>query len=456
LFGLFVSAILIFWNFLGPVKIYKEENLDLEQRQMSSFSTSIEVKKCGHKCYPTKLDKCCSCSDLRPITESYPSYVDGIGQTTTPHRNEHYCPVCNPENKERWEKKAVESQAKKKREELERQKVMEENERLAENDRILAMKVSSSGGLSSEPQLVKYSNGDVYVGELSSDGFRHGFGRMDYGPNEMDQLWYVGEWENGNPQGFGKKHWLDDLWYEGNWNNGKMHGVGHCHMNEVESLEGVFVEDEYEGAADQKVTISCQCGQVELPDLSPPTLRIECSCRDCRFKVLNCEERKWGTGCNGPRLPTRVKTYHRGLHLTYFKTHGISNSVIDKLTDSCIFSKIRPNAASTNMIAKCCGTIMVIDHWYYDQRVFMVIDDVARFSTQLPPPVYINDWADIPPEHRAIQEKRGERGERKLQNEETSKLWRERNLVNDQGDFFKRALKKYEEKGGVIEVLEFL
>ncbi|KAI0129727.1 hypothetical protein BJ170DRAFT_285441 [Xylariales sp. AK1849] len=54
-------------------------------------------KHCVHwaetQCSLTRK-QCCSCSDARPIAESYPEYVDGSGWVLGATRWAHYCPGC--------------------------------------------------------------------------------------------------------------------------------------------------------------------------------------------------------------------------------------------------------------------------------------------------------------------------------------------------------------------------
>jgi hypothetical protein len=108
----------------------------------------------------------------------------------------------------------------------------------------------ANGTAIDQPHTVEYSNGDVYVGELDSNGQRHGLGTMTYAlsdDGDDDVLSYTGSWSLGLHNGHGKKVWLDDLWYEGEWKDGMMHGKGVCHMNDVDVLEGMFENDEFCG-----------------------------------------------------------------------------------------------------------------------------------------------------------------------------------------------------------------
>ena len=149
--------------------------------------------------------------------------------------------MCNTKNYDKWVER-VERELKKKQEE-DAKKLAKEMERMRVEgeDRERARQLNED-----EDQRVEYSNGDVYVGKFK-DGARHGFGRMDYGDNEMDMLSYEGEWKDGCHEGEGIKRWIDEMWYRGSWKNGKMHGHGVCHQNEVDVMEGLFEEDEFCG-----------------------------------------------------------------------------------------------------------------------------------------------------------------------------------------------------------------
>jgi hypothetical protein len=203
-----------------------------------------ELKECNHFCYPSTLLKCCSCEDLRPLlaVDGYKAYIDGTGWTTTAARDDGYCPVCNTKNYDKWMTR-VQAQTKRKQKENEER---QEKERVrmsqAEQDRVAHAHIPHG-----ESGRVEYSsNGNVYVGHLLN-GEPHGQGRMDFGENDDDILYYLGEWVHGKHQGQGKKVWMDDLWYEGEWYNGMMHGQGTCHMNnQVDSLQGRFEEDVFQ------------------------------------------------------------------------------------------------------------------------------------------------------------------------------------------------------------------
>lgn len=195
----------------------------------SHHPISKEQKECGHYCYPSNLKKCCSCEDLRPISEDggYEAYIDGIGWTTTAARDDGYCPVCNTKNYDRWVAR-MEQQLKKKQQEDEARKRKEYQEQAASEEDRLRNSDKTHG-------KIDYSNGDVYVCDLK-DGNPHGKGRMEYALEDV--LNYDGEWVDGKHEGFGKKVFYEDpddgvnsMWYEGWWKDGMMNGQGVFHQD---------------------------------------------------------------------------------------------------------------------------------------------------------------------------------------------------------------------------------
>ena len=203
-----------------------------------------ELKTCGHYCYPSKLLKCCACEDLRPISASgfYESYVDGEGWTNKAARDDGYCPVCNTKNYDKWMARIKEQTEKKKMEDEKKEAEELKKKLLAEEDR---RKNDTGDNQVRHNVNVKYSNGDVYVGDIVK-GQPHGLGRMDYADNDDDILYYDGNWKNGKHEGVGKKVWIDDMWYDGEWKNGMMHGHGVFHVNDVDIMEGRFEEDVFQ------------------------------------------------------------------------------------------------------------------------------------------------------------------------------------------------------------------
>lgn len=211
----------------------------VDEREIERQTLARVVKACGHACYPSSVDKCCQCSDLRPVIPdgTYPTYEDGVGWTNSGFRKDGYCPVCCPNNLVRWQRE--------RRREADR--VAERNARLAaERDRAgeaLAEDRVRAARSASANAAFEYQNGDVYEGEWQ-DGLRHGFGRMTYAE---DGATYEGGWEHGLESGRGTKRYLDGIEYVGEFERGMMHGRGRFTMADGVVLDGAFLEDEWQG-----------------------------------------------------------------------------------------------------------------------------------------------------------------------------------------------------------------
>jgi hypothetical protein len=164
--------------------------------------------------------------------------VDGLGYTTTGARDDGYCPVCNTKNYDKFMKRVKKETERKRLEDEEKNRLEMEQAATAEEDR--AKNCNTTSG------RVEYSNGNVYIGEMSN-GHPNGSGRMDYGDNDNNILFYEGQWVHGKHHGHGYKQWMDNVRYDGEWSNSMMHGEGIYHMNEVDVLNGRFDEDEFCG-----------------------------------------------------------------------------------------------------------------------------------------------------------------------------------------------------------------
>ena len=62
--------------------------------QPSPFNSASSRKTCGHNYCGLSIPTCCACTDRRPLTASYPQYIDGQGLTSTGRRWSTYCPPC--------------------------------------------------------------------------------------------------------------------------------------------------------------------------------------------------------------------------------------------------------------------------------------------------------------------------------------------------------------------------
>lgn len=115
--------------------------------------------------------------------------------------------------------------------------------------------------------MLKYPNGDVYIGEVRS-GLRYGHGVMTYGTTKMV---YIGEWIDGHMHGNGIMKYADgSIFYEGEWRldgrdgfgvwtdtngdvytgefkNNKRHGKGVMKYNDGRTFEGEWREGRKRG-----------------------------------------------------------------------------------------------------------------------------------------------------------------------------------------------------------------
>lgn len=84
-----------------PVEI-TDKSIDMSNQKQGD-------KICGHRCSLALTEKCCACSDQRPVVDKYEMYVDGEGWkfTDSIRRGDYYCPECRAlcigVQKESWE-----------------------------------------------------------------------------------------------------------------------------------------------------------------------------------------------------------------------------------------------------------------------------------------------------------------------------------------------------------------
>ena len=139
---------------------------------------SRELKQCGHFCYPSNNPGCCTCMDARPVLagNSYPCYVDGRGWVNEGARDDGYCPVCNVNNLDAWEKKMRRELAKKAAKQQLAAKMRARAEAAAAADEQRASAATNATG---DVVTFQFSNGDVYHGQMVG-GRPHGYGKMAY------------------------------------------------------------------------------------------------------------------------------------------------------------------------------------------------------------------------------------------------------------------------------------
>jgi hypothetical protein len=83
-----------------------------------------------------------------------------------------------------------------------------------------------------------------YEGEWK-DGLMHGFGTKFWGIAEVEEYTnnkYIGQWKNNKQDGIGKYEWADGSYYEGPWKDGDQHGEGIYVFANGEVFKGKWVE----------------------------------------------------------------------------------------------------------------------------------------------------------------------------------------------------------------------
>jgi len=101
-----------------------------------------------------------------------------------------------------------------------------------------------------------YKNGDIYEGELNSNGQKHGKGTFIYTPIWQETIdffrnKYVGEWKDDKYHGqgtqtFGSVDWFGDK-YVGEFKDGKKHGQGTYTRANGDKYVGEYKEDKMHG-----------------------------------------------------------------------------------------------------------------------------------------------------------------------------------------------------------------
>jgi hypothetical protein len=76
----------------------------------------------------------------------------------------------------------------------------------------------------------------------------------------------------------------------------------------------------------------------------------------------------------GPQLPIEVLEYTRPLDLSYHS----NNFKIESGTNNLRFFKLRESSGSTNCVATCCHTTMMVDHPAYQKKAVLLFPDVLK------------------------------------------------------------------------------
>ena len=93
-----------------------------------------------------------------------------------------------------------------------------------------------------EIEKIKYSNGEIYSGELRDEEF-HGIGTI----TRKDGAKYQGSWKKGVMHGKGKRKYIGGDLYEGDFKNNKRHGKGTHNYNNKDQYVGHFKNNKMHG-----------------------------------------------------------------------------------------------------------------------------------------------------------------------------------------------------------------
>ncbi|MBS0615082.1 MAG: hypothetical protein JSR58_00840 [Verrucomicrobia bacterium] len=107
-----------------------------------------------------------------------------------------------------------------------------------------------------QSKRINFPNGDVYEGQVNSQGKPHGKGTLTYSPsNQEERIKYVGEFQDGALTGTGAVYWKDGDIGEGQFVNGKQHGPGTRQSVDGTYCQGIFIDNAMTGK-----------GVIKLPD----------------------------------------------------------------------------------------------------------------------------------------------------------------------------------------------
>jgi hypothetical protein len=94
---------------------------------------------------------------------------------------------------------------------------------------------------------------------------------------------------------------------------------------------------------------------------------------DCRQKL------QWAESEGGPAVPKAVIQHERPLDIVYFG----NSFAVETGAENLAFFKLRDGCRSTNMVASCCHTTMMVDNpGYQEQAVLAFVDILAGLETE--------------------------------------------------------------------------
>jgi len=116
--------------------------------------------------------------------------------------------------------------------------------------------------------------------------------------------------------------------------------------------------------------LTCNCGNVKMRFAnSMPRYSAKCCCMDCVQKMLWCENQ------GGPAVPHAVAKHRAPVILKYVDNRFEVVQGQDRLR----FFKIREGASSTNCVADCCHTLMLVDHPCYEGNTLLTFPEVSTW-----------------------------------------------------------------------------
>lgn len=145
-------------------------------------------------------------------------------------------------------------------------------------------------------------------------------------------------------------------------------------------------------------SLRCRCGSVKVTfPRKAPVHKWECCCVDCFEKNL------WSCRAGGVAPPPGREKHGIGkpLDLCYYPSRMLVQG-----KERLAFNVLRDGAASTNMVAKCCQTLLCVDHPFYSGNVVLTFPEFLPIEQEPLPQtrmrVHIKDWpadaySELPP-----------------------------------------------------------
>ena len=110
------------------------------------------------------------------------------------------------------------------------------------------LEASAEGASNSMEKIIKYRNGDTYIGQVDTDGKRDGQGILEMSNGDV----YEGQFRGGMKHGEGKYTWAGGNVYDGEWSNNKKHGKGKMKFKDVQEYDGEWSNNKKHGKGKMK------------------------------------------------------------------------------------------------------------------------------------------------------------------------------------------------------------